>query len=408
MLRSTPFVAACSSLVLALATTSCAGGEPTERTEVDPTTAPTTTAPPRLAGVGTRLQRAVDEDLAADAQLVGQMVRLEVGDESVTAAAGFADPSTGTPIDPSMSLRIASVTKTFVAAATLRLVERDELALDAPIGPLLPAELTRALVDGGYDPGAITVRHLLTHTGGVLDFTFAPGLGFVEQVIADPQREWTRLDQVRLAMQGDPVAAPGTTYHYSDTGYALLGSIIEQTTGTDLGTALRSLLRYDRLGLRHTYLERVEASPAGQPPRVHQFFGELDTFGWNPSLDLHGGGGLVSTLADLITFFTALLEGRVFDRPETLRAMLTVPEPNRDVRIPGDPRPYAAAAGLFRSEVAGTPCWGHEGFWGVSVTVCPDLDAAYATSVSQATRGSAYDPARVIAVLHAAATDSAD
>lgn len=370
-------------------------------------TATSTTTPDVLAPFADRLRTAVADDVSNDPTLIGQIALLRVGADQIDASAGLADPGTNEAIDSTMSFRIASVTKTFVAAATLRLVEDGAFSLDDPISTLLPPALTATLRDGGYQPERITVRQLLTHTSGVLDFTFAPGLDFVGQVIADPQRSWSRSDQVQLAMTGDPVGAPGETYHYSDTGYALVGAIIETATGTDLGTALRTLLDYERLGLDHTYLESIEPTPAGQPTRVHQFFGQLDTFGWSPTIDLYGGGGLVSTLDDLVTFFAALLDGDVFDRPDTLTTMLDIPDTNTDVRIPGDPRPYAAAAGLFRHQILESTCWGHDGFWGVSVTVCPDLDAVYATSVSQATRSATYDPGAVLAVMHEAIARSA-
>jgi D-alanyl-D-alanine carboxypeptidase len=401
----------CAGLLLgALTATSALSCSQSGTDESPPEPAATNTTGPPSAGdarreglepIAVELQEAVAADLVADPTLIGQIALARSGDAEISAAAGFADPTTRRPIGASHSFRIASVTKTFVAAATLRLVELGEFSVEDPIGPLLPDSLVTLLADGGYRTDQITVRQLLTHTGGVVDFTFGPGMDYLARVLADPTREWSREQQVALAMAAQPVGAPGKTYHYSDTGYALLGAIIETATGTDLGRSLRTLLDYQRLSLDHTYLEQIEPAPPGQPPRLHQYFGDLDTFGWSPTIDLYGGGGLVSTLDDLVTFFSALLEGDVFDQQATLALMLEVPATNTDVRVPGDPRPYAAAAGLFRSDVGGAECWGHEGFWGVSVTVCPALGGAWATSVSQATRSAAYDPTTVARVLHA-------
>ena len=401
-----------ATLAVAFVAVSACGGNSAKSSKPEvndgSTTAPTTTPQRDLSSFAVALQDAVDRDITDDPQSVAEIALVRTGASELTAASGVADPQTAVAIDPTMSFRIASVTKTFVAAATLRLVEEGRLAMDATIGSLLPDSLTATLVDGGYRPDLITVRQLLTHTSGILDFTFAPGIDYVGQVVAAPQREWTRQDQVDLAMTGQPVGAPGETYHYSDTGYGLLGAIIEQETGQTLAASLRSLLAFERLGLDHTYLELIEPTPAGQPPRIHQFFGELDTFDWSPTIDLFGGGGLVSTLDDLTTFFRALHRGEVFTDPSTLELMHEVPATNADVRVPGDPTPYDAAAGLFRSEIAGVTCWSHEGFWGVRVAYCPELDAGFALSISQATRGGSYDPALVGGVIVEAITSTTE
>jgi hypothetical protein len=126
-----------------------------------------------------------------------------------------------------MSFRIASVTKTFVAAAILRLVETGRFALDTPVEGLLDEQLVGLLRDGGYDPSAITVEQLLTHTSGLLDDAFGPGRDYLARVLADPTRRWARADQVAYAMEGDPVGPPGGQFHYSDTRWVLLGALLD-------------------------------------------------------------------------------------------------------------------------------------------------------------------------------------
>src|SRR5262249_12470151 len=141
------------------------------------------------------------------------------------------------------------------------------------------------------------------------------------------RRHWTRAEQLRFAMtHGHPLAAPGREFHYADTGYILLGEILERTTGRPLGSALASLLDYRKLGLNDTLLETPGGREAGQ--RAHQYLGTLDTTAFDPSFDLYGGGGLVSTVDDLARFYAALLGGKVFHRPGTLRTMLGKPNPH--------------------------------------------------------------------------------
>ena len=132
--------------------------------------------------------------------------------------------------------------------------------LDDPIAEHLAPATLELLRRGGYDPDAIHVRHLLMHTSGLYDYASDPK--FVEYVLTHGRHHWTRTEQVRFAItHGKPYAPPGKDFHYSDTGYVLLGEIIERTTGRPLANAFRRLLGFDKLGLSHTYLESLEARP---------------------------------------------------------------------------------------------------------------------------------------------------
>jgi D-alanyl-D-alanine carboxypeptidase len=269
------------------------------------------------------------------------------------------------------------VTKTFTAAAILRLFEEGRLGLDDPIGRHLPAEHAALLQADGYAVDSITVRHLLTHTSGIFDY--ATDQRYFEAVFGNPARRWTRTEQVRAAMEwGQPRFSPGAGYHYSDTGYILLGEMIERLTRQPMGQAFRTLLGYDRLGLDETYLESLEPGPAAAADLSHPYFGEMDTFGFDPSLDLYGGGGLVSSAEDLARFYRALLRGEVFRRPSTLQVMITVPPTNG--RSPGGPY----AMGLQRMTIGGQECWGHTGFWGTAAHHCPGLDVTIVRHTNQA------------------------
>lgn len=85
------------------------------------------------------------------------------------------------------------------------------------------------------------------HTSGLYDYANEPK--FVEYV-THGRHHWTRTEQVRFAItHGKPYAASGKEFHYSDTGYVLLGEIIERTTGRPLANAFRRLLGFDKLGL---------------------------------------------------------------------------------------------------------------------------------------------------------------
>lgn len=287
----------------------------------------------------------------------------------VEVAAGVADRATDEPLRPGARFRIASVTKPFVAASALRLVELGMLQLDASLDSLLPGVYVEVLHTGGYDTGTITLRHLLTHTSGIYDFAASAydasiTDGFDQAIAADPSHRWTRLEQVRFAVDhGTPYGAPGEVYGYSDTNACLVGELLEQATGLGLGEVIAGLVGFGRLGLRQTYLESVDPEPADAPQWSHQYERGVDIATIDPSVDLWGGGGLVSTSRDLARFFRALLRDEVFERPETLATMTTRLEdvpPAADLTSDEDPRDRAMY--LFHTEIAGEEWWGHGGW----------------------------------------------
>jgi D-alanyl-D-alanine carboxypeptidase len=293
-------------------------------------------------------------------------------------AAGVLDRASSLPLRASDGYRIASITKTFTAAAILRLVERGELALRAPVARYLPAGYKRALRAGGYDPSRITVRMLLRHTAGLFDHSADDA--YLQALLADPGHRWSRLEQVRFAMEhGEPVAPPGRRYSYSDTGYLLLGQIVESVSGSPQASVYRLLLRLRRLGVDATYFETLEPKPPGAGRQAHQYFGDLDTTEvLDASHDLFGGGGLVSTVSDLNRFYRALFEGRVISRGN-LRIMTT---PSRQ-----SGRDYYGM-GIRRISTAAGTCYGHGGFWGALTVYCPPHKLAISVTVNAASPGS--------------------
>lgn len=274
--------------------------------------------------------------------------------EAAGVAAGLADPAQGRALTVDTPLRIASNTKTFTAATVLRLWEQGRIDLDAPIGPLITPALDALLRGDGYATDRITVRQLLSHSSGIFDHAGDPR--YIQAALAEPDKVWTREELVRLCVTyADPQSEPGTAFLYSDTGYILLGDIVERITGRTIGQAAREQLRLDRLGLRSTWWETMEPAPAAAPARARQALGEVDATNVHASMDLYGGGGLLMSPRDLATFFAALFEGRVFDRPETLREMFWQ-GPHRGAD--------QYRLGIFVKRVGDRDLYWHSGFWG--------------------------------------------
>jgi D-alanyl-D-alanine carboxypeptidase len=353
---------------------------------------------PARARLVDSLQAAVAR-AAADTAVPGAILQVESPALGLTwtGAAGVSDRATNEPLRPSQPVRMASNTKTYVAAAILRLWEEGRLGLDDPISRSVPAPMLEVLRRGGYDPDRITVRLLLHHTSGLYDYAMDPG--YAEAIVADPSHRWTRTEQLEFAVaHGQPYGAPGERFHYADTGYILLGEIVERLTGQDLGAALRELIGFRRLGLDRTWLESIDPDPWYAGQRAHQYLGGEDTYGFDPSFDLYGGGGLVATMDDMARFTRGLLTGAVFARASTLDTMLARPAvaAERDYRL-----------GIYRIEAAGVEGFGHTGFWGTFSFYFPSLDLAVAGTVDQQTGGRTMirmlaDAVRLVAAAKAA------
>ena len=338
-----------------------------------------------LSAVEGGLQALLDSVVEAGST-PGIMMRLDVPslDFSWSGVSGVSDIGTGTPLTRANPVRIASNTKTYVAAAILRLWEEGRLGLDDPLSTHLPAEYAEMLAADGYDLEAITIRHLLTHTSGLYDY--ADRDLFIEAILADPTHRWTPAEQIGLAVEwGDPYGEPGEVYRYSDTGYVVLGLVLESVYGKPLAASLRELLNFEGLGMTSTWMETLEDPPAGAADRAHQYLGELDTYDFDPSLDLYGGGGLVSTADDMAVFMRALFIGGVYQRASTADTMLTTvtgakagPDLSGSPMVPGRYR-----MGVEVRDLGGLEVYMHTGFWGTIAAYFPGQDIALSIAVTQ-------------------------
>ena len=185
------------------------------------------TASPGAAPAKTvQLQQALDAVVAAGAP--GAIVLARDGDRTIRLASGYGNLAQRTPMRASDRFRIGSETKMFVATVVLQLVGDGKLSLGDTVERWLPV-----LVPNG---GSITVRQLLNHTSGLFDY--AEDKAFIEQ-IDNPRKRWAPRQLVELATAHRPLFAPGARHSYSNTGYILLGLIVEKATGNPLPAELQ-------------------------------------------------------------------------------------------------------------------------------------------------------------------------
>ena len=144
----------------------------------------------------------------------------------------------------------------------------------------------------------------------------------------------------------------------------------------NLATAARTYLGLDAIGLPDTYWEIMEAGEGVADRRAHQMFEGVDTYDWSASLDLYGGGGIVSSPRDMARFFRALFSGKVFKNAGTLEEMMSADG------LPTD-SPYRL--GIFVKEYAGITYYEHSGFWGTLAIYNPATGTAYGGAVTDKT-----------------------
>lgn len=323
-----------------------------------------------------KLQEVLEKQLKEEMPGILFHFQSEDGKIRWSGTAGVSEKENGKKLLPNQTFRIASVTKTFVAASILRLWEGGKLQLEDPVIGYISTEHAQILSQD-YDLDKISILQVLQHNAGFFDHTHAPV--FFEKVLQPGGHEWTRTEQLKLCVEaGEPIGKPGEKFSYSDTGYIILGEIIERIQGKTLGLAIPEILEFEKLGLANTAFEGLK--PQIDQSRIHQYFQGQDTYSFHPSMDYFGGGGLLSTTEDLSRFFLALFHGKVFKNPRTLEKMLEAPAysetPMMDYRI-----------GIYRIEVNGVEAFSHAGFWGTQVAYFPSLDLAMATNYSQIWKG---------------------
>ena len=222
---------------------------------------------------------------------------------------GEADMTWDIPNTPETRFRIASLTKQFTAALVLRLVEAGRLDLDAPISTYLP-DYPAAQADN------VTLHHLLSHTGGVPEHTSRLDMNEIMRRTYDTEDFLTLFADEPLDFE------PGSQFAYSNSGYYLLGVIIETVTGRSYASALQEVI-LDPLGLDAT---TYDPFPEIVPQMAHGYMSSGSDYVSAPYIDTsvpYAAGMLISTARDLFTWTEALHGGEVFDNAETLTRMTT-------------------------------------------------------------------------------------
>lgn len=214
---------------------------------------------------------------------------------------GVSDISTNTAMDSAMRYRIASATKSFVAATTILLAQEGKLNLDDTINEYLPTTLVPAVIGD-----KVTIRHLLHHTSGI--YNFIRDQAMFAEFIANPTKHWEPEELVAKGISltnTSQYTTPftGFPWSYSNTNYIILGLIIEEATGQNLETEIARLVT-GPMGLTDTELPTTSAIDRAHVHGYTDYDGDgvlADYTTIDPSFPW-STGGMISSTKDLLKF----------------------------------------------------------------------------------------------------------
>ncbi len=330
-----------------------------------------------------------------DAGIPGASLSVRLpGQEPIAFGAGVSDIISGEEVTPDDYFRIGSITKPMTAALVLQLVDEGLLELDETVDTYLPGWL-----DGHEFASEITVRQLMNHTNGLIEYAFDPGFYTLVSNRLDQPLESEELFDF-LATR-EPLFEPGTAYSYETGGFFTLGDVIETVTGNSAAEEMRARI-FEPAGADNIYL-----APQEQPPEsvVNGYgrdllyvagtalIGRQDSDGLtvdnsvrdaDPVIDTLGqpqeflrsagwtGGGAEAQLESVSAVFKALFDGTVLSNSQIDEMTTTVFDANYGL-------------GLSVDEIDGVLVYSHGG--GVpgfrsQANYLPDLDITWAVSAN--------------------------
>jgi D-alanyl-D-alanine carboxypeptidase len=255
----------------------------------------------------TQLQQILDQQRNA-LHIPGAAAAVIFPDGSIwKAGSGFAQVSPDETSSAQIPYVVGSITKTFVTAAVMQLADEGKLSIDDPLANWLP-DYPRA--------GQITLRELLGHTRGVYNYFEHPT--YNKRVFQTDKTHYWTPQEILDDFVGAPYCNPGDCYHYSNTGFVLLGLVLEQATGLPVGKVLKRRF-FKPLGLNHTYFQGNAAPPStsaqGYLYKKGAWQEWSDATNYRPTISAASvawsAGGVVSSSRDVAKWAAALYGGHV-------------------------------------------------------------------------------------------------
>jgi CubicO group peptidase (beta-lactamase class C family) len=247
------------------------------------------------------------QSYAADRKFMGTALVARDGQVLFSKGYGFANLEWKIPNTPDTKFRLGSVTKQFTAASILLLEERGKLSVEDPVKKYMP--------DAPAAWDKITIRHLLTHTSGIPNFTGFEDYRKLEPFKATPAELVARFRDKPLDFQ------PGEKWSYSNSGYVLLGYLIEKITGESYEKFVTENI-FTPLGMKDTGYDSNTAIIARRADGYEIARDGYQHAGFIHMSIPHAAGALYSTTEDLLKWEQGLYGGKVL-KPASLEKMTT-------------------------------------------------------------------------------------
>lgn len=251
---------------------------------------------------------------------------------------GLANVEQGVPAGPATVFQSGSVGKQFTAVAVMLQVEDGRLALNDPVTKFFP--------EAPVAWQTITVRHLLTHTSGIPDYTDGR---------LDYRRDYSEDDLVRFALGLELEFPAGARWNYSNTGYVLLGVIVRKVSGRFYGDVLQERV-FAPLGMKTARVISEEDIVPRRAAGYRLVQGELKNQEWvAPMLNTTADGALYLTALDVVAWDAGIRSGAVL-KPESWAEVFQAVKLNSG-------RPYPYGFGWFIDDFGGKVRQHHSGSW---------------------------------------------
>lgn len=240
------------------------------------------------------------EHLAQELKFNGAVLASMKGDIIYSSAFGKANFELDVDNTTKTKFRIGSITKTFTGVSILQLVQKGKLHLEDPISKFHPHQ---------QDGNKITIHHLLTHTSGIPNYTLDP------QMSEWSAQHHTAAKVIERFCRKDLEFQPGEQYNYSNSGYALLGSLVEQVSGQPYGMYLKESI-FEPLEMKDSSLD--DPSQMLERRAAGYLFNENRTLLNAPFFhpgNAYAAGGMISTVEDLHIWDQALSTEKLLRKP---------------------------------------------------------------------------------------------
>ena len=354
-------------------------------------------AVPKTAPLSQQLQ-AKFEELHKAASFPGGTAGFVLADGTGFAiAVGHSDRTAKTPMKVTDRLLLGSVGKTYVSAVALQMIAEKRFNLDDTLDKFFGRA---AWFPRLANASRITVRHLMTHTSGIVRYELNPK--FTRDLSANPDKVWSGEDRLAYLLDATPPFAPGEGWEYSDTNYIVLGMIIERVGGIPYYEQLRK-----RVLEPHGLKDTVPADSRAVPGLIQGYAGADNPFGGSDEMIKDGrfavnpqfewtGGGLAVTSLDLARWGKVLFEGKAFPTEMMPKFLDGVP-----ARL-GPEAKYGLGVIIRPSPLGITH--GHSGFmpgYQTELVYLPDVKTSIAVQVNSSARGATGRSLRAFALAFA-------